>query len=461
MTEFSKSIVANADDGYQYSTSIDSGQTYCSFGQEGSYTFNSYFRFTNVTIPQGATITSAIIRFYASHSRSETTVNVRIRCEDADNAAQISSYADYAGRAITDAYTDWSPAAWTAGSSYDSADFTSAVQEVVNRASWASDNALQIFVRDNSSSASARRYAASLENASYAEPQLIINYTSPVEADLTDVSGLGDTVDGFSLTDTIADAAGLGDSVDAYNTDEVMSESIALDDTVAGEAEIEVSLSDAAGLGDAIDAGFEAEGALTDAAGLGDSSDGFNWTAWLASNRDLAVVRYYCTLTGAADGLADVTLPISSFQARKRTDQRDYLSVVVPGIAYADAIASRSNGEIYIEMAYLLDGVESVREEIIRADLETINVSEGTQSRSISLSGYGDGTMPARAASIQGSNYKATYSGSLSFRFPQADPYLNPGDALTVLDTGDSLTVDQITYAISARGAKFMEVREA
>jgi hypothetical protein len=112
-------------------------------------------------------------------------------------------------------------------------------------------------------------------------------------------------------------------------------------------------------------------------------------------------------------------------------------------------------------MAYLLDGVESVREEIIRADLEKIDVHEGTQNRSITLSGYGDGQMPARAASIRGSNYKATYSGSMSFRFPQADPYLNPGDALTVLDTDDSFTVDQITYAISARGSKFMEVKEA
>jgi hypothetical protein len=262
-----------------------------------------------------------------------------------------------------------------------------------------------------------------------------------VEADLSDGASVADTIDGFNLTDGVVDAAGLGDSVDGFSTDD--------------------ELNDAAALGDFSDGYSETSRSIADAAGLGDTSDGFNWTAWLATNRDLAVVRYYCTLTGAADGLADVTLPISSFQARKRTDQRDYLSVVVPGVAYADAIASRSNGQIYIEMAYLLDGVESVREEIIRADLEKIDIHEGTRNRSITLSGYGDGSMPARAASIRGSNYKATYSGSMSFRFPQADPYLNPGDALTVLDTGDSMTVDQITYAISAGGAKFMEVREA
>ncbi len=130
-------------------------------------------------------------------------------------------------------------------------------------------------------------------------------------------------------------------------------------------------------------------------------------------------------------------------------------------MAYADQIAARQNGEIVVEMAYLLDGVESIREEIIRSDLENIDIYEGTRNRSITLSGYGDATYDGRSATISGSNYKYILGGSLGFRFPQADPYLNPGDALTVTDTDDSFTIDQITYAISARGAKFMEVREA
>ena len=61
---------------------------------------------------------------------------------------------------------------------------------------------------------------------------------------------------------------------------------------------------------------------------------------------------------------------------------------------------------------------------------------------------------------MAGCNYTYTYDGSRGFRFPQADPYLNPGDSLTVEDTDDELTVDSITYAISAKGTNFMEVRE-
>ena len=460
MTVFSKSIVANADDGHQYSTAIDSGQAYCFFGNEMSTVLNSYFRFTNVTIPQGSTIISAKLVLVAQSTRTGTTCNIRISCEDADSAAQISSYSDYSGRVLTTAYKDWTVAGWTDGNSYDSDDFKSVLQEVIDRAGWSSGNAVQVFVRNNSSSTDARRYAASIEHASYNPPQLVVEYTTPVEADISDTTGLNDSVDAFSLTDSISDAAGIGDSADAYNTDSPIADAFGIGDTADASGECFVSDSDMAGIGDTADAGFEADGAMSDVSGFGDSSDGFNYTAWFRANRDRSVIRYYCTLTGAADGLSDLTIPISSFQASKRTGESTYLSVIVPGMEQAEEIADRSNGELVIYMAYLLDGVESLREEILRVDLEQINPQEGARSRSITLIGHKTVTYDSRAASIQGCNYKYTSNGSRGFRFPQADPYLNPGDALTVIDTDDALTVDYITYAISARGAKFMEVRE-
>jgi hypothetical protein len=267
-----------------------------------------------------------------------------------------------------------------------------------------------------------------------------LSEATELEGDTSDISGVSDSVDSFSLTDTIADTAGVADSVDAFNLNDELVEVIGVVDSSERYSEIKK--------------------ALSDSLGIADSSDGFNYTAWFRANRDRAVIRYYCILTGAADGLSDLTIPISSFQASKRTGESTYLSVVVPGMAYAEQIADRSNGEVVIYMAYLLDGVESLREEILRVELEQINPQEGARSRSITLIGHKTVTYDARAVSIQGCNYKYTSGGSRGFRFPQADPYLNPGDALTVIDTDDALTVDYITYAISARGAKFMEVRE-
>ena len=278
--------------------------------------------------------------------------------------------------------------------------------------------------------------------------------------EITDVAGIGDSVDAVSMSGIIGDGIGIGDAVDAYNTDSPIADAFGLFDLVDASGDWSVSDSDVAGIGDTADAGFEAEGGLSDISGFTDSIDGFNWSSWVRANRDLAMIRYYCTLTGAADSLSDLTIPISSFQASKRTGESTYLSVIVPGMALAADIAARSNGEIIVEMAYLIDGIESVREEILRVDLEQINPQEGARNRSITLIGHKTVTYDSRAASVQGCSYKYTSGGSRGFRFPQADPYLNPGDALTVVDTGDALTVDYITYAISAKGAKFMEVRE-
>ncbi len=56
------------------------------------------------------------------------------------------------------------------------------------------------------------------------------------------------------------------------------------------------------------------------------------------------IIVYICTLTGSQDATTDVEIPISSFQARLRTADPTYLSVVVPGFDYADRINNRPNG---------------------------------------------------------------------------------------------------------------------
>jgi hypothetical protein len=278
--------------------------------------------------------------------------------------------------------------------------------------------------------------------------------------EISDIAGIGDAVEGYDFKGELSDAAGIADAIAAESEIDV----IAADAAGIADAVDAFSLSDsfsfAVEIGDEADAGFERAGDLSDAAEIGDAADALNWTEWVRTYRDSAVARFYCTLTGAADGLADIELPISSFQARKRQGESNFLSVIVPGMAYAEAVAARSNGDLYIEMAYLVNGEATIREEIIRVEDLEINIYEGASSRSINLSGYREATYVAKNASISGSNYKYTMSGRRGFRFPQADPYLNPGDTLTIEDTDDELTVDQISYVIAARGLKQMEVRE-
>ena len=335
------------------------------------------------------------------------------------------------------------------------------MQAVINRSGWAQNNAVTAHVLNNSSSSSAYRQAKTYESAAADAAKLVVNYTSPQLADLSDQAGAGDSTDSFSLTDSISDSAGVGDAVEGYDFKGIVDDGAGLADSSSATLEAEGLSADAAGIGDSVLGSKEAEASLADAAAISDEAEALNWTSWQAENRDRAVIRYYCTLTGANDGTTDIEIPISSFSARKRVDESNYLSVVVPGYAYANQISARPNGGLYIEMAYVIDGVESLREEIIRVDLEQINPQIGPRSRSITLIGHRDApSHDPRSASIQGCNYKYSYDGSLGFRFPQADPYLNPGDALTVVDTDDEITVNYITYSISARGTKFMEVRE-
>lgn len=478
MAEITEQVAASGDDGHTYSTTLVANVNYAFIGYDGTYTYNQFFRFNAVSIPVGVQILSAILQLKSYGNYSAGACNANIYFEDADNPSAPTTKAQYDGRSLTGAVAWSSIGSWSTDQWYDSPDITSILQTVIDRGGWAEDQAIIAYVKNNSSSSGAYRGAKTRDAGAAEGAKLVVTYgvagsssdgskfgdiatvVLTSEKSLSDQAGLGDSIEGMSLTEILSDGAGLGDSIDGYNSTETITDAAGLGDTVTPQVDISLLLTDGVGLGDLTDAGLEFFGELVDAAGLGDSSDGFNWSAWIRANRDLAVIRYYCTLTGAADSTTDLLLPISSFSARKRTDESNYLSVVVPGYAYAEAIAARPNGELYIEMAYLIGGVESLREEIIRVDLEQINPQRGPRSRSITLIGHKAATYDPRSASIAGCNYTYSSGGSRGYRFPQADPYLNPGDQLTVEDLIESLTVDYITYAISARGAKFMEVRE-
>ena len=459
MTELTKQVAANGDDGYDFGTTFVNDQTSVYFGNDGANQVRSFHRFTSVAIPVGSTITSAKMQFRATFDRSGATCNLKVHFEAADNPTAPSSHADLTGRSLTTGASWSSVGAWTTGTWYDSVDITSDLQAIIDRPGWAENNALTAHVLNNSSSSGAYRQAQTYEaGASYAA-KLVVNYSAPQLADLTDQEGAGDSVDGFSLTDSIADAGGIGDAVEGYDFAGLLSDAAAANDAIGATAEIEAALSDQAGIADQVSGDAEIEASLSDGAGGGDSADALNWTGWLADNLDRSVVRYYCTITGAADGTTDIEVPISSFQARKRSGYSTYLSVVVPGVAYADAIDARPNGDIVIDMAYLIGGVESQREEIVRAEIEQINIQEGPGSRSITLIGHKDQTFIAKESRLYDPVYKARTDGSLSYRFAVPDLWLNPGDTAQV--DSDEFTVDTVVMMVSAGGGQTtMEVQE-
>lgn len=241
------------------------------------------------------------------------------------------------------------------------------------------------------------------------------------------------------------------------------SQNIAISESITVELEvvIEASLTETIGISEDINIAFLQNAVFNETVAITEFLNvaldiPLNWIA--LANQGLTKELYYFTLTGDADGTTDIEIPISSFQARKRTGESTYLSVIIDDYAtYAAAIAARANGEMIVEMAYQYGGETSIRQEILRADLETINLYQGGLNRSINLVGHKTQTFINRSVTLENPTYESTVESRRTFRFAKCDPYLNPGDTLVV--GADSMTIDHIIYMISD-GHKSMEVKE-
>lgn len=148
----------------------------------------SGMRFNNINIPRGATITSAYLTFVAAVSKSDVA-NSRVSAEDVDNAVTFADDEDafdtrYANH--TTAVMDWDAiASWSEGVAYNSpttdgvTTFASIIQEVIDRAGWASGNSIVLFWEDfdDRTSYGANHYRSAWSYEGTTAPILTINYT--------------------------------------------------------------------------------------------------------------------------------------------------------------------------------------------------------------------------------------------------------------------------------------------
>jgi len=137
-------------------------------------------RWTNVTIPQGATIDSAKIQFHVDEVFSNVAITVTFRGEDIDNAPAFSSTAsDISNRTETTASVGWAVPDWVfihdEGSAQLSTELKTIVQEIVDRVGWVSGNALIIMIK--AWSGTGERTAESYDGEAASAPELQITYT--------------------------------------------------------------------------------------------------------------------------------------------------------------------------------------------------------------------------------------------------------------------------------------------
>jgi RHS repeat-associated protein len=134
-------------------------------------------RFTNLQIPQGATINSAQLEFWMPGD-TWINVDVAIGAEATDNAVTFSSDNRPSQRTLTQQQiTHHSNTNWEAGKWYSLEDIASVVQEVVNRPGWQSGNSLAVVMKGIGRQWG-RKFVTSYEGDPAHAPRLIVQYTT-------------------------------------------------------------------------------------------------------------------------------------------------------------------------------------------------------------------------------------------------------------------------------------------
>lgn len=147
-----KGVKSSVNDAQEVSSSVTLTGKSVILGMSGATSVTTGFRFMEIEIPQGATISSAYIQFKAS-SDDGTTGTYTIKGEDVDNPAVFSSSSsNISGRTTTSASVTWDSSStpaitnWTKGNTYDTPDLKAIVQEIVDRENWESGNAMSFII---------------------------------------------------------------------------------------------------------------------------------------------------------------------------------------------------------------------------------------------------------------------------------------------------------------------------
>jgi len=222
----SVSTGASTDDCYVYTnpTGIDLTQIYTIVGLGTPSLPSSYssgFRFLNVTVPPNAIISAAYMTITAYSELSTTTMLTSISAEQSTTAATFSTYSDYVGRTHTTASIAWNFSdAWTAGSTYNTVDFSSVISELISDYQGLANANIVIFIANNGSGSNQTRYIDSYDNGS-GFPLLYIEYYT------TDYSSLG-----FLVLGSVAAGSTLSTGLTAFSIKN--DGDVAIDVTVSG-----------------------------------------------------------------------------------------------------------------------------------------------------------------------------------------------------------------------------------
>jgi hypothetical protein len=210
-------------------------------------------RFTNLSIPENATITKAYIQFQVDEASTDSAA-FSIHGESTDNAPIfIATAGNISDRMKTNASVSWSPAAWDtvgeAGAAQRTADLAPIVQEIVSETGWSSGNAMAFIF-----TGSGKRVAEAYDGDAAGAPMLYVEYTvgSNTVDTVADTTAPTITLNGsaamtLNVGDTFSDpGATATDDVDGDLTSSITTDAY-VDTSVAGSYLVTYTVTDSSG----------------------------------------------------------------------------------------------------------------------------------------------------------------------------------------------------------------------
>jgi len=170
--------------------------------------------------------------------------------------------------------------------------------------------------------------------------------------------------------------------------------------------------------------------------------------------------RFICTITGAADGLDDVIIPISSISGTLNSSGLSSLLIICPnGLLYGSDISDRANGDFIITTTELYTDGTNESTDSANFHIGSIASDRGANSWSISIRGsYTDSAQANLRYDAEGVNsISVNDEGQKRVRLAYNSD-IRPGDTLSS-DLFSDLIVDRITYTISSIN-KYMTITE-
>lgn len=181
---------------------------------------------------------------------------------------------------------------------------------------------------------------------------------------------------------------------------------------------------------------------------------------WVKSLSTLQLQEVYqLVITGAADGLDDIVVPISNWQATNQAGDRSaYLQAVIPGAdEYIDAISARPSGYLILKQGYLFESGESQLSEILRSDFDTLRYDRSGNRFTATVSGRRFNESASSGLRIlKGIRTISVADGKRRVRC-DVDLFLRPG--MTVIAGAEEFTADYINYFVTTND-RFCEVSE-